>query len=197
VTFHTELTDRDIDFEALRRLTDVPNELKKTLETINQLWASVSNEPKLFVYFLGGLMFGTIANATKSILTGIAVHILADITFFTLVWPFDAARANVFTNGADSSFWVHLIQALVCTGLYIPAIRQLGRFRSEKSSANTVGHQVAISRARDSEVKNNAFQVVIGLHSFSYDVLGSQRAKTHTNLTLPMWKGQQTSCHPA
>lgn len=95
--------------------------------------------PKLLVYFLGGLMFGTIANAAKSILPGIAVHILADMTFFTLVWPFDGARANVLTSGADLSFWLHLAQALICTALYIPALRLLRGTPKEKSPANTAG----------------------------------------------------------
>lgn len=83
--------------------------------------------PKLFVYFLGGLMFGTIANACKSIRPGIAVHVMADLTFFTLVWPFDAARHNVIASGMDPSFAVHLAQALICTVLFVFALQVLQR----------------------------------------------------------------------
>lgn len=108
--------------------------------------------PKLFVYFLGGLMFGMIANASKSILPGIAVHVMADLTFFAMVWPYDAARHNVFAYGADASFWLHLAQALVCTALFIPAVQSVSagiqggirsrRKRTELCTADDV-HQKA------------------------------------------------------
>src|SRR5207248_4984217 len=67
--------------------------------------------PKLFVYFLVGLVLGTIAYLTKSLWPGIAVHIMADMTFFTLVWPHDTTRRLVVDGGADVWFWIHVAQA--------------------------------------------------------------------------------------
>jgi membrane protease YdiL (CAAX protease family) len=40
---------------------------------------------KLSVYFLAGIAFAVTAHLTGSILPGIAVHVIADLTFFTLV----------------------------------------------------------------------------------------------------------------
>jgi membrane protease YdiL (CAAX protease family) len=81
--------------------------------------------PKLLVYFLAGLVFGVTAYLTNSILPGIPVHILADMTFFGLVWPHDAARRLVWDGGADGWFWLHAAQAVVFTALAIFAFRRL------------------------------------------------------------------------
>jgi membrane protease YdiL (CAAX protease family) len=81
--------------------------------------------PKLFVYYLGGVGFGITAYLTKSILPGIAVHILADLTFFTTVWPFDSTRRLVWQSGPDALFWIHAGQAIVFTILAVLAYRQL------------------------------------------------------------------------
>jgi membrane protease YdiL (CAAX protease family) len=83
--------------------------------------------PKLFVYFLAGAVFGLMAYLTKSILPGIAIHIMADLTFFTLVWPYDAARALVWEHGADGWFWLHIAQVLVFTPLAILALIRLAK----------------------------------------------------------------------
>lgn len=81
--------------------------------------------PKLFVYFLAGLVFGLPAYLTKSTLPSIPVHILADMTFFALVWPHDAARRLVWQGGADAWFWIHVAQAIIFTVLAIVAYRKL------------------------------------------------------------------------
>lgn len=81
--------------------------------------------PKLTVYLLAGLAFGTIAYLTKSILPGIPVHILSDLTFFALVWPYDTSRRLVWEGGADAWFWIHAAQAVVLTALAILAYRKL------------------------------------------------------------------------
>jgi membrane protease YdiL (CAAX protease family) len=73
--------------------------------------------PKLTVYFLVGVVFGTIALLTNSILTTLPVHIVGDVTFFVLIWPRDAARVLVTAGGADKWFWVHVMQAVVFTVL--------------------------------------------------------------------------------
>jgi len=83
--------------------------------------------PKLFVYFLAGLAFGETAYLTDSIVPGIAVHIVADMTFFSMVWPFDAGRRLVAEGGADAWFWVHIAQAIVFTVLAIMAFSRLAR----------------------------------------------------------------------
>jgi membrane protease YdiL (CAAX protease family) len=81
--------------------------------------------PKLLVYFLAGLAFSLIARLTRSILPGIAVHALADLTFFTLVWPYDGARRPIGETGAGAWFWLHVAQAMVGTVLAILAFRRL------------------------------------------------------------------------
>lgn len=83
--------------------------------------------PKQFVYFLAGLVFGVTAYLTRSILPGIAVHILADVTFFALVWPHDVARRLIWDGGADRWFRLHAAQVIVFTGLAIFAFRRLAR----------------------------------------------------------------------
>ncbi len=68
--------------------------------------------PKLFLYFLGGVILGLPAYLTNSILPGIVVHIFADLVFFILVWPGDAGRVLVSQGGADAWFWTHVVQVL-------------------------------------------------------------------------------------
>lgn len=83
--------------------------------------------PKLLVYFLAGLVFGVTAYVTNSILPGMAVHIMADLTFFTLVWPYDKARRLVGEGGGDVWFWVHAAQAIIFTAFAIRAFIRLAR----------------------------------------------------------------------
>jgi membrane protease YdiL (CAAX protease family) len=93
--------------------------------------------PKLLVYFLAGVMFGVTAYLTKSILPGIVVHIIADLTFFTLVWPYDTARRLVGEGGADEWFWTHAVQAIIFTILGILAFSRLARITgSVRADAN-------------------------------------------------------------
>jgi membrane protease YdiL (CAAX protease family) len=88
--------------------------------------------PKLMVYFLAGLAFGSIDSLTKSTLPGIPVHMLGDLTFFALVWPYDTARRLIWDTGADAWFWIHVAQAVLFTALAILAYCQLAR--ASKSS---------------------------------------------------------------
>jgi membrane protease YdiL (CAAX protease family) len=81
--------------------------------------------PKLLVYFLVGLAFGAMAYLTGSILPGIAVHIIGDLTFFALVWPYDTQRQLVWKSGADRWLWLHTLQAIVFTALAVIAFRRL------------------------------------------------------------------------
>ncbi|MBZ5607306.1 MAG: CPBP family intramembrane metalloprotease [Acidobacteriia bacterium] len=83
--------------------------------------------PKLLVYFLAGLMFGSIAYLSKSILPGIPVHMLGDLTFFTMVWPYDTARRLVWETGADTWFWIHVAQVVMLGALALLAYRRLAK----------------------------------------------------------------------
>jgi len=83
--------------------------------------------PKVLVYFLVGVMFGAMAYLTKSIVPGIPVHMLGDITFFTMVWPYDAARRLVWEGGADAWFWLHVAQIVVLGALAFAAYRKVVR----------------------------------------------------------------------
>ena len=65
---------------------------------------------KLTVYFLAGVVFAITAHLAGSILASIAVHSLADLTFFTLVWPHDASRRMLTQTGVDAWFCIHLAQ---------------------------------------------------------------------------------------
>jgi membrane protease YdiL (CAAX protease family) len=77
--------------------------------------------PKLLVYFLVGVVFGVIAYLTQSSIPAVPAHIVGDLTFFTLVWPYDASRRMAWSGGADTWFWIHVAQAIVFTALAIPA----------------------------------------------------------------------------
>jgi membrane protease YdiL (CAAX protease family) len=79
-------------------------------------------------WYLGvDVMFGGLAYLTQSILPGSVVHVLGLLAFFTLVWPADPQRSQVWTTGADSWFWLHAGQALLGTVLALLAFRQLAR----------------------------------------------------------------------
>jgi hypothetical protein len=91
--------------------------------------------PKLLVYFLVGLAFGTIAFLTNSILSTIPVHIVGDLVFFTLIWPHDATRRLVTEGGADGWFWIHLAQAAIFTTLAILGFQRLARDPTRRASS--------------------------------------------------------------
>jgi membrane protease YdiL (CAAX protease family) len=87
--------------------------------------------PKLLVYFLVGVAFGATAYLTNSTLPAILPHVIGDLTFFTLVWPHDAARRLVSESGTDNWFWIHVAQAIVFTALAVWAFQQLARVSSQ------------------------------------------------------------------
>jgi membrane protease YdiL (CAAX protease family) len=80
---------------------------------------------KVAFYFTVGLVFGTIAYLTNSVLPAIPVHVAGDLLFFTAIWPNDAGRALVWTHGADPGFWLNAAQTLVFAGLALLAFRRL------------------------------------------------------------------------
>jgi membrane protease YdiL (CAAX protease family) len=83
--------------------------------------------PKLLFYFLVGIVFGSTAYLTNSILPAIPGHVIGLLIFFTLVWPHDAARRLVWESGTDVWFWVHGSQAIVCAALAVWAFRRLAK----------------------------------------------------------------------
>jgi len=87
--------------------------------------------PKLLVYFFAGVVFALPAYLTKSTLPTIPVHILADLTFFALVWPHDASRRLIWEGGAGVWFCLHVLQAIIFTFLAILAFRRLARIPEE------------------------------------------------------------------
>ncbi len=93
--------------------------------------------PRLLVYFLAGVTFGAIANLTNSILASIPLHIIGDLTFFTLVWPHDSARRLIWQGGVPMEwFWIHAAQAVLFSGL---AILAFGRLAKASASAHSAG----------------------------------------------------------
>jgi membrane protease YdiL (CAAX protease family) len=82
---------------------------------------------KLLFYFVVGVAFGITAYLTKSSLPAIPAHILGDLTFFFLIWPFDSARPLVWRDGADLWFWIYVAQAVIFTILAVLAFRRLKR----------------------------------------------------------------------
>ena len=87
--------------------------------------------PKLLVYFLAGIAFGVTAYLTNSTLPAILPHMIGDLTFFTFVWPHDAARRLVWDSGTDNWFWIHLAQAMVFTVLAVWVFQRLARVSSQ------------------------------------------------------------------
>lgn len=83
--------------------------------------------PKLLFYFLVGVVFGSIACLTNSIVPAIPSHAIGLLIFFTLVWPYDAARRLVWEGGTDLWFWAHLAQAIVCASLAAWAFLKLAK----------------------------------------------------------------------
>ena len=93
--------------------------------------------PKLLVYFLAGVVFGVPAYLTKSILPTIPVHITADLTFFALVWPHDAARHLLKERGPDPWLYIHAAQAVIFTALAALAFRRLAQVTAESRTVQS------------------------------------------------------------
>jgi membrane protease YdiL (CAAX protease family) len=91
--------------------------------------------PKLLVYFLVGIMFGTATCLTNSLVPNIPVHFFGLLLFFTLIWPRDATRGLLAENGADAWFWIHFAQAVVFTVLAILAYVRLAKTARDATAA--------------------------------------------------------------
>jgi membrane protease YdiL (CAAX protease family) len=82
---------------------------------------------KILFYFTVGIVFGTTALMTRSVLPAIPVHIAGDLLFFTLIWPNDAGRPLVRTHGADAAFWLLCAEVVVFGALACAAFWRLRR----------------------------------------------------------------------
>ena len=89
---------------------------------------------KLLFFFLIGASFGVIAYLCNSILPSLAVHIAGILTFFTIVWPQDAARAM----GVNGWFWIHSAQTIGFALLAILAFVRLANLSRDETSAPAV-----------------------------------------------------------
>lgn len=83
--------------------------------------------PTVLWYLLVDLMLGSIAYLTQSILPGSIVHSLGLLIFFALIWPSDAHRRLVLETGADTWFWIHVAQAIICAILALLAFKHLAQ----------------------------------------------------------------------
>jgi membrane protease YdiL (CAAX protease family) len=93
--------------------------------------------PKLLFYFLVGIVFGSTAYLTNSILPAIPGHVFGLLIFFTLVWPHDAARRMVWEGGPDIWFWLHVSQAVVFAALALWAFRRLAKLSNRNTALST------------------------------------------------------------
>lgn len=81
--------------------------------------------PIMLWYFFSDVMFGAMAYLTKSILPGAIVHSIGLLIFFTLVWPYDAQRRQIWETGANTAFWIAAVSAIIFTVLALLAFSQL------------------------------------------------------------------------
>lgn len=82
---------------------------------------------KLLFYFVVGAVFGSIANLARTTLLAWPAHLAGDLTFFFLIWPYDATRPDILRSGAGTSFWLALALLVVFAALALLAFRQLYR----------------------------------------------------------------------
>jgi len=91
--------------------------------------------PTVLFYFLVDAMLGTSAYLTKSTLPGVVVHAMGLLIFFGFVWPQDRHRELIWRNGADTWFWIHVVQAVVFAALGIIAFVHVARLAEPKAPA--------------------------------------------------------------
>ena len=91
---------------------------------------------KLSLYFLAGLIFGSIAYLTNSLLASMAVHSLGDVLGFLLLWPHDMLPHGMISQGGtDPVFWPAVAATIIFTPLALMAFARLARMREDPSAA--------------------------------------------------------------
>ena len=91
--------------------------------------------PKLTVYFLFGIVAAVSAYLTNSILPGMLVHMIVDLTFFILIWPADSTRVLYKDGGGDTWFWIHVAQVFVFGALAIWGYLRLSQVNDTGSTS--------------------------------------------------------------
>ena len=100
--------------------------------------------PKLTLYFLGGLIMGTIAYLTNSLYAAMVVHSLADFEGFLLLWPHDAKpHAHVTEGGHDPLFVPALVTFIVFLPLSLLAFRHLAAITASSRANAPLAHATA------------------------------------------------------
>ena len=72
--------------------------------------------PKLGLYFLAGVIFGTIAYLTNSLYASMVVHCIADLEGFLVLWPHDARPHALVTAGGHDPLFVPAVAAVAILG---------------------------------------------------------------------------------
>jgi membrane protease YdiL (CAAX protease family) len=72
--------------------------------------------PKLGLYFLAGLIFGTLAYLTNSLYAAMVVHCIADLEGFLLLWPHDAHPHALVTAGGHDPLFLPAAAAIAIFG---------------------------------------------------------------------------------
>lgn len=84
----------------------------------------------LLFYLLVDVSYGVTAFLTRSIYPGIVAHCAGLLVFFLAIWPQDISRRLVGVGGADSWFWIHLLQAALFGALAIWSFARLAALNS-------------------------------------------------------------------
>jgi membrane protease YdiL (CAAX protease family) len=89
--------------------------------------------PKLSLYFLTGLIFGTLAYLTNSLYASMVVHCIADLEGFLVLWPHDAhAHAPVTAGGHDPLFLPAVAAVAIFGPLSLLAFYRLAQIAGRK-----------------------------------------------------------------
>lgn len=86
--------------------------------------------PKLGLYFLAGVIFGTIAYLTNSLYASMVVHCIADIEGFLVLWPHDARPHALVTAGGHDLLFLPAVATVAIVGpLSLLAFLRLAQMR--------------------------------------------------------------------
>jgi len=86
--------------------------------------------PKLGLYFLAGLIFGTLAYLTNSLYAAMVVHCIADLEGFLVLWPHDAHPHALVSAGGHDPLFLPAVAAVAILGpLSVLAFVRLAQMR--------------------------------------------------------------------
>ena len=109
-----------------------------TLAAAEHFPTALGFEPsKIRFYLTVGVVFGTIAFLTQSVLPAIPVHIAGDLLFFLVIWPNDSGRRHVLSGGPDAAFWLSLLELFIFGSLTALIFVWLARVRDNPAAYAT------------------------------------------------------------